>query len=138
MTFNISAVAACCSRASFRSLLGPETERRLTRVTAGAIRSLVLVGLAALCWACVAGFRLARLAARSRWPRHIRPQGQEGHLIGLNRPSGRVGLGRIARCQLAKLMSAKVDCVAKVPNGTAAGSAERERAKIAGRCSLFL
>ena len=65
MTFNISAVAACCSRASFRSLLGPETERRLTRVAAGAMRALGLGGLAALCWACVAGFRLARLAARS-------------------------------------------------------------------------
>ena len=34
MTFRISAVAACCSRASFRSLLGSETERRLTRVAA--------------------------------------------------------------------------------------------------------
>src|SRR5436190_2342895 len=44
MTFNISAVAACCSRASFRSLLGPETER-LTRVAAGAMRRLVLVVL---------------------------------------------------------------------------------------------
>ena len=32
MTFNISAVASCCLRASFRSLLGSEIERRLTRV----------------------------------------------------------------------------------------------------------
>ena len=45
MTFNISAVAACCSRASFRSLLGSETERRLTRLAAGAMRGLVLVVL---------------------------------------------------------------------------------------------
>ena len=45
MTFNISAVAACCSRASFRSLLGPEAERRLTRVAAGAMRRLVLAVL---------------------------------------------------------------------------------------------
>ena len=45
MTFNISAVAACCSRASFRSLLGSETERRLTRVAAGAMRRLVLAVL---------------------------------------------------------------------------------------------
>ena len=45
MTFKISAVAACCSRASFRSLLEPETERRLTRVAAGAMRRLVLVVL---------------------------------------------------------------------------------------------
>ena len=43
MTFNISAVAACCSRASFRSLLGSEIERRLTRLAAGAVRRLVLV-----------------------------------------------------------------------------------------------
>ena len=45
MTFNISAVAACCSRASFRSLLGSEIERRLTRVAAGAMRRLVFVVL---------------------------------------------------------------------------------------------
>ena len=45
MTFNISAVAACCSRASLRSLLGSEVERRLTRVAAGAVRGLVLVVL---------------------------------------------------------------------------------------------
>ena len=62
MTFNISAVAACCSRASFRSFLGPETERRLTRVAAGAMRGLVLVVLRLF-----AGLRacLARFAARS-------------------------------------------------------------------------
>src|SRR6185436_7864693 len=45
MTFNISAVAACCSRASFRSVLGSEAGRRLTRVAAGAMRGLVLVVL---------------------------------------------------------------------------------------------
>src|SRR4051794_16713199 len=45
MTFNISAVAACCSRASFRSLLGSEIERRVARVAAGALRGLVLVVL---------------------------------------------------------------------------------------------
>src|SRR5258708_27664692 len=44
ITFNISAVAACCSRASFRSLLGRETERRLM-VGAGAMRRLVLAVL---------------------------------------------------------------------------------------------
>src|SRR5215212_11114111 len=43
MTFNISAVAACCARASFRSMLGPEAERRLARVAAGAMLRLVLV-----------------------------------------------------------------------------------------------
>src|SRR5258707_13290455 len=45
MIFNISAVAACCSRASFRSSLGPDTERRLARVAAGPMRRLVLVVL---------------------------------------------------------------------------------------------
>jgi hypothetical protein len=45
MTLKISAVAACCSRASFRSLLGPDGERRLARVPAGARRRLVLVVL---------------------------------------------------------------------------------------------
>ena len=64
MTFNISAVAACCSRASFRSLLGSETERRLTRVAAGAMRGLVLVVLRPFA-GLASGFRLALLAARS-------------------------------------------------------------------------
>ena len=41
----ISAVAACCWRASLRSLAAVETERRLTRLAAGAIRRLVLVVL---------------------------------------------------------------------------------------------
>ena len=51
MTFNISAVAACCSRASFRSLLGSEAGgRRLTRVAAGAMRGLVLVVLRPFAW----------------------------------------------------------------------------------------
>src|SRR3954452_12226816 len=45
MTFNISAVAACCARASFRSFFGPETERRLTRLVVGAMRGLALVVL---------------------------------------------------------------------------------------------
>src|SRR5437868_15291993 len=44
MTFNIPAVAACCSRAVFSSLRGPETER-LIRVAAGATRRVVLVTL---------------------------------------------------------------------------------------------
>ena len=52
ITFNISAVAACCSRASFRSLLGSEIGRRLTRVAAGAVRRLVLAVLRVdqRCW----------------------------------------------------------------------------------------
>ena len=58
ITFNISAVAACCSRASFRSLLGPETERRLARVAAGAMRGLVLVVLRPF-----AGFALRAFAS---------------------------------------------------------------------------
>src|SRR3954469_8955616 len=57
MTFNISAVAACCSRASFRSLLGSEAGGRLARVAAGAVRGLGL-GLVVL-------RRLARLVLRA-------------------------------------------------------------------------
>src|SRR5262245_52420700 len=44
MTFNMSAVAACCARASFRSLRGPATERCLTRAAAGAVWCLALGG----------------------------------------------------------------------------------------------
>src|SRR3954451_21649741 len=43
MTFNISAEAACCSRASFRSLLRSEAERRLNGVPAAAIRCFALL-----------------------------------------------------------------------------------------------
>src|SRR6478609_1955208 len=59
MTFKISAVAACCSRASFRSVLGPDTERRLTRLGAGAMRRLVLEVLRSF-----DGFALRAFAAR--------------------------------------------------------------------------
>ena len=45
IAFNISAVAACCSRASLRSSLGPEAGRRLTGAAAGAMWRL---GLAVL------------------------------------------------------------------------------------------
>src|SRR6516225_4838278 len=45
MTFNISAVAACFSRASFNSLPRPETDERFDRMVVGATRRLVLAGL---------------------------------------------------------------------------------------------
>src|SRR5215471_5816923 len=45
MTFNISAVAACCSRASFNSLPRVESEERFGRMAVGAMRRLVLPGL---------------------------------------------------------------------------------------------
>src|SRR5258707_785852 len=93
MTFNISAVAACCSRASFRSLLGPETERRLTRVAVGAIRRLVLVVLRPFAGLALRAFASLVLPPVLDGRVIIRSQGQEGHLIGLNRPSGRGGLG---------------------------------------------
>src|SRR5437868_11338263 len=44
ITFNISAVAACCSRAILRSLAASEPER-LTRGAAGATRRFVLAAL---------------------------------------------------------------------------------------------
>src|SRR3954463_446472 len=59
MTFNISAVAACCSRASFRSLLGLDAERRFAPVAAVGVRCLVLLtfrpfaGLALRDFACL-------------------------------------------------------------------------------------
>src|SRR4051812_8968567 len=54
MIFNISAVAPCCSRASIRSLLGPEAEQRLARVAAAGMR----------CWVLVVLRPFARLALR--------------------------------------------------------------------------
>src|SRR5712672_1163693 len=93
MTFNISAVAACCSRASFRSLLGPETEPRLTWVAAGAMRSLVLVVLRPFAGLALRPFASLVLPPVLDGRVIIRPQGQQQHLIGLNRPSGRGGLG---------------------------------------------
>ena len=65
ITFNISAVAACCSRASFRSLLGSEIERRLTRVAAGAMRGLVLVVLRPFAGPALRAFAPASLTALS-------------------------------------------------------------------------
>src|SRR6185436_19175236 len=58
MTFNISAVAACCSRASFSSLLGSEIERRLTRAAAGAMGRLVLVFLRSFAGLALLAFAL--------------------------------------------------------------------------------
>ena len=45
MTFNISAVAACCSRASCNSLARAETIERFDRAGVVAVRRLVLAGL---------------------------------------------------------------------------------------------
>src|SRR6516164_9953750 len=45
ITRRISAVAACCSRASFNSLPRLETDERFDRLAVGAMRPLVLAGL---------------------------------------------------------------------------------------------
>src|SRR5882757_7217791 len=89
ITFNISAVAACCSRASFRSLLGSKTEQRLARVAAGAIRRLVLVVLRPFAGLALRVFASLVLPPVLDGRAIFRPQGQEEHLIGLSHPSGR-------------------------------------------------
>src|SRR3954454_10243858 len=61
MTFNISAVAACCARASFRSLLGLETEGRLTRAAAGAMGRLVFAILRPFAGLALRAFALLAL-----------------------------------------------------------------------------
>src|SRR3954452_17283161 len=93
MTFNISAVAACCSRASFRSLLGSETGPLLARLAAGAMRGLVLFVLRPFSGPALRAFAslvlLPFLDARAI----TAPKDKEAYLNGLNRPSGRGGLG---------------------------------------------
>src|SRR5215470_17849551 len=96
ITFRISDVAACCSRASFRSLLGPETERRLTRVAASAVRCSVRgfrpFPEPALC--AFAPFILPPvLDARAI----SAPKGQHSDLIGLGLRSGRGASAKILR-----------------------------------------
>src|SRR6476660_7220340 len=93
MTFNISAVAACCSRASFRSCLGPEAERRLTRVAVGAIRRLVLVVLRPFAGLALRAFGSLVLPPLLDGRVISAPKVQEEHLTGLNQRSGRGGLG---------------------------------------------
>src|SRR3954469_9397389 len=97
MTFNISAVAACCSRASFSSLLGPETERRLTRVAADAMRRLVLVVLRPFAGLALRAFASLVLPPVLDGRAISAPRIKEEHSIGLDGPSGRVGieLGRM-------------------------------------------
>src|SRR4051812_28632451 len=77
MTFNISAVAACCSRAFLSSLLGPE--RRLTRVAAGALRPLVLVVLRPFAGVALRPFALLVLPPVIDG-RVISPPGSRSHL----------------------------------------------------------
>src|SRR6266567_8792792 len=90
MTFNISAVAACCSRASFRSLLGPETEPRLARVVAGAMRRLVLVVLRPFAGLALRVFASLVLPPVLDGRVIIRPPpGSRRASYGLNRHSGR-------------------------------------------------
>src|SRR3954467_3748203 len=82
ITFRISAVAACCSRASFSSLLGPETERRLTRVAAGAMRRLVLVVLRPFAGLALRAFASLVLPPVFDGRVIIRPQVNKGILSG--------------------------------------------------------
>src|SRR5215471_2481979 len=80
ITFRMSAVAACCSRASFNSLPGVETDERLDRMAVGGMR-LVLARLRPLTLrAFVAPVLPPVLDGRTIFA----PGGQQGHLIGLN------------------------------------------------------
>src|ERR1041385_4762581 len=78
ITFNIAAVAACCSRAALRSLAASETGR-LTRVAAGATRRRVLAALRRLSGLAVRPFALPVL-----------PPGLDGRLICAPRVETRI------------------------------------------------
>src|SRR3954469_19821838 len=113
MTFNISAVAACCARASFRSLLGSEIERRLTRVAVGGTRSLVLVVLPPFAALALRAFDALVLPPVLDSRAISAPRVEEGILSGQTvimegADQPRVGLAnRPVRCPL------RVDIVAK-------------------------
>jgi len=95
MTFSISAIAACCARASFRSLLEPETRRRLTRLAGGASLRLDLAGLGAFTELALRVFTALLLPPVFDGRDMFAPKGQQGHLIGPNLHSGRGERGRI-------------------------------------------
>src|SRR5262249_22692839 len=88
MTFNISAVAACCSRASFNSLPRPETDERFDRMVFGATRRLVLAGLRPFTELTLRVFA-AVLPPVLDGRAISAPKGQQRHLIGPNLHSGR-------------------------------------------------
>src|SRR5262245_1027857 len=88
MTFNISAVAACCSRASFNSLPRPWTEARFGRLAGGTMRRLVVAGLRPLAEPALRVF--ATLLPPVFDDRAIpAPKSQQSHLIGPILHSGR-------------------------------------------------
>src|SRR4051794_34506095 len=89
MIFNISAVAACCSRASFRSWLGLEAERRFAGVAAAAMRCLALVPFRPFAGLASRAFALPVLPPVFDGRAISAPEGHEPHLIGLKPPSGR-------------------------------------------------
>src|SRR5882757_9026149 len=96
ITFKISAVAVCCSRASFRSCLGPETERPLTRVAVGAMGRLVLVILRPFAALALRAFAPLVLLPVLDGRVMSAPRVKKGHLIGPDHHSGRGGSSRAA------------------------------------------
>ena len=91
MASSTSAVAACCSRASFSSLPKSEAGGRFSRVVAAVARRFVLARL----WPF--GERDLRAFAALALPPVLddraisAPKGQQGHLIGPDHHSGRAG-----------------------------------------------
>src|SRR4051794_6358524 len=104
MIFNISAVAACCSRAAFKSWLELEAERRMGRLAAAAMRCLALVPFRPF-----AGLALRAFATL------VLPPFLDGRVISAPKVKKRIlsvetviqegGLGWV-RCCLGKLTSA--------------------------------
>src|SRR4051812_29022566 len=89
MIFNTSAVAACCSRASFRSWLGLEAEGRFSGVAAAAMRCLAFVLFRPCAGVASRAFAPPVLPPVFDGRAISAPEGHEAHLIGLNGLSGR-------------------------------------------------
>src|SRR5215470_6406780 len=89
ITFRISAVAACCSRASVNSLLRLEAEERFDRTAVGAIRRLVLPDLRPFNEPALRVFAALVLSLVLDGRAISAPKGQEGYVIGPSLHSGR-------------------------------------------------
>src|SRR5215471_10620395 len=97
----MSAIAACCSRDSPSSLPRAEAGERSDRLVTGAERRLVFAGLWSLTEPALRFFAAFVFPAPFADRAISAPEGEQGHLIGLNRHSGRGEPDRIGLADCA-------------------------------------